>query len=899
MSPKCLIIFLLYFCNAKAQQVLVQDLVCEYHHNPVGLEATSPRLSWKISTEENNWMQAAYEIWAAHHPADLQNGKKLIWRTGKVASEQSIQVPYAGPALKSREQVYWQVRVWGSNSTASAWSPVAHWEMGILDKKEFTAHFIGTDNFTTEKKSHPAQYYRKAFDLKKKIKQARVYATALGLYELHINGRKVTEDVFTPGYTSYKHRLQYQVYDVTELLEKQNVIGAILGDGWYRGNIGWQNDYAYYGKQLGLLVQLEITLADGSVEVIGTDTSWKTNYGPILESDMYNGELYDATKELVGWQRYSYEETDWKASVLVEYDKKKLVASVGSPVRRIEEVRPKKMITTPKGEQVLDLGQNIVGWAKMKVQGPKGHKVVLKFAEVLDKDGNFYTVNLRRAKATDTYVLKGEGVEEFEPHFTSHGFRYIQVIDYPGEIVLENFTGVVVHSDMKETGLFETSDASLNQLQSNIRWGQKDNFLDIPTDCPQRDERAGWTGDAQVFSNTAAFNFNVAPFYTKWLADLKADQLPSGLVPHVIPDILSGKGGATGWADAAVIMPWNVYLAYGDIEILKSQYASMKAWVDYMAVESGEDYLWNNPKHWHWGDWLAYNADKPDYNGSVTEKDLIATAYNFYSTTLFSKAAAVLGKLEDEKKYKEHAQKIQEAFTKEYMSPNSRLVSHTQTAYALALSFGLIPEQRIAKAANYFAQDVERFGHLTTGFLGTPLLCPTLSAIGREDLAFKLLFRKEFPSWLYPITMGATTIWERWDTQKPDGTILEGMNSFNHYAYGAIGEWMYAYIGGLNKSESAPGYKEIIFDPHPGHPLTHANTKLESMYGTVVSNWKIEDGRFIYKLQIPPNTRGLVVLPEKEVLLNGNALDSRKIEDYFGQKAYRLGSGVYQLSWMK
>ncbi len=883
----------------------VVKLVCEYHENPIGIDVEKPRLSWQIQTDSQNWMQSAYEIRVADSKKKLQIGQDLIWSSGKIESDESVNIVYGGPALKSMQRVYWQVRVWNNKNRASSWSAPAFWEMGILDNSLWTASYIAMDDITTEKKSHPAQYFRTEFQTKKSIKSAEVQVTALGLYELYLNGKKVGNDLFTPGYTTYNKRLQYQTYDVTNMLQTNNAIGAIVGDGWYRGNIGWKGDYAFYGKQLALLVQLKINYADGTSETIVSNGDWKASYGPILESDMYNGEIYDARLEMDGWAESGFLDDQWTKVEILEHSKEILVAPQGPPVKAIEEIKPKELITTPKGEIVLDLGQNIVGLARMRINGKAGDKVTLKFAEVLDKEGNFYTTNLRAAKATDTYILKGGGEEIFEPHFTNHGFRYIQVIDYPGELSLDDITGIVIHSDIKPTGNFTTSDPMINQLQSNIQWGQKDNFLDIPTDCPQRDERAGWTGDAQVFSMTAAYNFDVAAFYTKWLKDLAADQHENGLVPNVIPDILTGaqgvaaKGGATGWADAAVIIPWTVYQSYGDKRILEEQYSSMKGWVDYMAKESGNDYLWNNNKHWHWGDWLAFDANNPAYNGSVTEKDLIATAYAYYSTTLLGKIAGILGKAEDVEKYKALAKNIKEAFIKEYITPNGRLVSHTQTAYALALSFDLIPENLIEKTGSYFAQDVEKFGHLTTGFLGTPLLCTTLSKIGRDDLAFMLLNRKEFPSWLYPITMGATTIWERWDTQKPDGTIIEGMNSFNHYSYGAVGEWMYNYIGGLNIDPENPGYKHIIFDPHPGGGLTSAKAEFLSGYGKIKSSWEIKDDMFHYEVVIPANTTGTVTLPEtklENVMLNGRKPKSEMQQTADGVQL-ELGSGTYKFSY--
>ena len=891
--------------NLSIAQFHVSHLVTEYQDNPIGIEVKRPRFSWQVVSKHNNCKQTAYEIRVATTKSNLTKAKKLLWNSQITESDQSVNVVYQGPELSSMQRAYWQVRIWDNRNQVSEWSEVAFWETGILNTEEWMANWITKKDDLQEEKSLPAQFYRKEFTTSKEIKRARIYVTSLGLYQLFLNGKKVGDDLFTPGYTSYHKRLQYQTYDVTEILEKDNTIGAIVGDGWYRGFLGWKGGRSYYGKQLGLLVQLEVEYVNGQKETITTSDSWKTAYGPILESDIYNGEIYDARLEFSNWTMNGFDDTKWVAAGLLTYPKDKLVSSPSPPVKAIENIIPIQLITTPKGETVLDLGQNIVGWVRMKVKGNKGHQVVLKFAEVLDKEGNFFTTNLRAAKATDTYILKGKGTETFEPHFSFHGFRYVKVENYPGTITKEDITGVVIHSDIKSSGTFTCSDSLINQLQSNIQWSQKDNFLDIPTDCPQRDERVGWTGDAQVFSSTAAFNFEVAGFFTKWLRDLEADQLPSGAVPNVIPDMLKtapgiiGKGGATGWADAAVIVPWNVYQAYGDQRILEEQYESMKAWVNFMKSKAGEDYIWNTPRYWHWGDWLAFNTDKPDYAGSVTEKDLIATAYFYHSTSLLSQTALIIGMKEDAAVYQQLAENIKSAFAHEYITPNGRLVSHTQTAYALALSFDLVPSELIEKSANYFAADVERFKHLTTGFLGTPLLCSTLSKIGREDLAFMLLNRKEYPSWLYPVTQGATTIWERWDTQKPDGTIIEGMNSFNHYAYGAIGEWLYSYVAGLRIDPKCPGYKHTFLQPHPGGGLTHANAELLSNYGLVKSSWKIKNGNFIYDIEIPANTTGTVILPNaslSEVTLNSIAVTkSKEAQQVNDEVILELGSGKYQL----
>jgi len=854
-----LFIFLLLISGSRAfsaPKIEVKELICEYHTNPLGIDVQKPRLSWQIVSAEENMLQTAYEIKVTDQTAK----GKLLWTSGKVNSAQSVNVSYEGPALKSMQRVAWQVRVWDNKNKASAWSTPASWEMGILEPESWKASWVGFGSEPTTKGSKPAQYFRKDFAAAKTIKSARVYVTAQGLYQLFLNGKKVSTDLFTPGWTSYKNRIQYQTYDVTTMLQAKNSIGAIVGDGWFRGNIGWGNENGYYGSKLALLAQLQINYTDGTSETIGTDASWKVSNGPIVASDIYNGETYDAQKEISGWANAGFNDSQWNKVSVVDQSKKILIAPQGAVVKAIEEIKPLKLLTTPKGETVFDMGQNMVGWVRLKVQGKKGDQVTLKFAEVLDKAGNFYTDNLRAAKCTDVYILKGEGEEIFEPHFTFHGFRFVKIEGLPAQPSPDLITGVVIHSDMKPTGSFTCSDPMINQLQHNIQWGQKGNFLDVPTDCPQRDERLGWTGDAQVFSMTAAFNYNVAPFYTKWMRDVAADQSADGKVPFVVPDVLKGAGGSTAWADVAIIVPWTTYLTYGDKRILEVQYPSMKAWVEYMKSRAGEDLIWTGD--FHFGDWLAFATTNSDYPGATTEKDLIATAYYSYSSGLLAKIAGIIGQNDDAKKYAQLSDNIKKAFQKEFVTPAGRLVSHTQTAYSLALAFNLLPESLIPNAAKYLADDVKKMGHLTTGFVGTPLLCKTLSAQGYEDLAFMLLNRKDYPSWLYPVTQGATTIWERWDGQKPDGSFQDvGMNSFNHYAYGAIGEWLYRYVAGMDIDPETPGYKHILLAPHPGGGLTNADAEFASLYGKVKSAWKLEGNDFVYEVTVPANTTATVTLP--------------------------------------
>ena len=797
------------------------------------------------------------------------------------------------------------MRVADNHGHLSDWSKPARWEMGLLEPADWKAKWITPNLDEVETKSNPSPMLRSEFSVKKKVERARLYATAMGLYELSLNGKRVGDQYFTPGWTAYDFRYQYQTYDVTSILKNgENCIGARLGDGWFRGRLAWGTMRNSYGKKLALLAQLVITYTNGTQEIVGTDDKWKAATGAILESDIYNGETYDARLERTGWNEAGYNDTEWKGVTAIAAPNARLVAPAGPPVKEIEEVKPVKVFRTPAGDTVLDMGQNMVGWMRFRLTAPAGTTVTLRHAEVLDKEGNFYTENLRSAKETIRYTSKGAGTETFEPHFTFQGFRYVAVSGWPGEVKPEDFTGVVVHSAMERTGTFETSNPMLNQLEHNIIWGQKGNFVDVPTDCPQRDERLGWTGDAEVFAPTASFNFDTAGFYTKWLKDVALDQEDDGAVPFVIPNVLShktrkGESAAAGWADVSVVVPWTVYQAFGDKRILETQYPSMKAWVEYMRHQAGEGYLWNTG--FSFGDWLAFATTESDYPGATTDKDLIQTAYFARSTELLAKTAQVLGKNDDAAEYAALEDKITSAFQKEFVTPNGRLASNTQTAYALALAFGLLPESERAEAAARLAADVRKFGHLTTGFLGTPLLCQTLSDYGYLDEAYMLLNRKEYPSWLYPVTKGATTIWERWDGIKPDGTFQSpSMNSFNHYAYGAIGDWMYRVVAGIELDESAPGYKHIFLQPHPGGGLTHASASVDSMYGRVTSGWAIAGGKLTVTIEVPANTTATVRLPNaklEEVSEGGKPLTGRADISHARQAGdavvLDVGSGKY------
>ncbi|KAA3661741.1 MAG: alpha-L-rhamnosidase, partial [Calditrichaeota bacterium] len=602
------------------------NLRCEYKVNPIGIDILQPRLSWQLNSDERAVNQSAYQIQVATSREVLAKESALLWDSGKVGSEQSIHVAYAGPQVQSGQRYFWRVRVWDGDDQASEWSDTQFWEMGLLSPNDWHAAWIQPDLQEDKDISNPAPMLRREFELKNFVKQARLYITALGLYEAEINGQRVGDELFTPGWTSYDTRLQYQTYDVTDLLQNgDNAIGVTLGDGWYRGRLAWDKNRNIYGEKLTLLAQMQVEYADGSVQTIGSDASWKATTGPILFSDIYDGEYYDARVEKKDWTKAGFDDTDWSGVQIIEHDKSILIAPQGPPVRRTVELKPIEILHTSAGETVFDLGQNMVGWVKLRVQGPAGTTVILRHAEVLDKDGNFYTENLRKAKQMVQYTLNGNGVEVFEPHFTFQGFRYVTVEGYPGKPSLEDLTGIVIYSDMRPTGTFSCSDSLLNQLQHNIQWGQRGNFLDVPTDCPQRDERLGWTGDAQVFAPTACYNMDAAGFFTKWMKDFAADQKKSGAVPHVIPNVLSygkesGASASAGWADAAVIIPWCIYEIYGDTRILEQQYPSMKAWVEYQRNRAGDSYLWT--QDFTFGDWLAFSTNRSDYPGATTDKDL-------------------------------------------------------------------------------------------------------------------------------------------------------------------------------------------------------------------------------------------------------------------------------------
>lgn len=885
----------------------ISQLRVENLTNPLGVGTPQPRLSWQLTSPTRNTRQTAYEIRV--NPADGAGAKGAVWQSGRVASDSSVHVAYKGQPLMSGRRYEWQVRVWDQTGKPSAWSAPGTFLMGLRSPADWSAQWIGPNPADTA--GQPSPLLRKAFTARKAIRSATAFITAHGLYEAQINGQRVGDAYLTPGWTSYNKRLQYQTYDVTNLLRPgQNAVGVMLGSGWYRGNLAWSGAKNHYGTDLALLFQLLITYADGSTETIGSDASWTSATGAVRHSEIYHGEQIDARLDKPGWATAGYDAAGWKPVVVSEYPKNHLVATENEPVRKKETFTTPRLIRTPKGEQVLDFGQNVVGWVMVRATGRAGSQVRLTHAEVLDKAGNFYTENLRAAKCQNTYILKGTGPagrdpgELFEPHFTWQGFRYVRVegdAETAKAVDPANFTAVALYSDMPLTGTFTCSNPLLNQLQKNIQWGQRGNFLDVPTDCPQRDERLGWTGDAQAFARTAAFNFNVNAFFSKWLKDVAADQLPNGSVPFVVPNVLgSAASGSAGWADVATIAPWTMYLAYGDRHLLATQYPSMKAWVGYMQAQSTTDEaglpLWN--KGFHFGDWLFYRPfDDNDGRSAVTDKYLIAQCFFAHSTQLVVNAARVLGRTDDERTYQALLDRIKGAFRREYVTPNGRLLSNTQTAHVLALHFDMLPDAQRAATAQRLAENIKSYdNHLTTGFLGTPYLCHVLSRFGYDTVAYDLLLQETYPSWLYPVKMGATTIWERWDGIKPDSTFqTPGMNSYNHYAYGAIGDWMYRTVAGLDTDEQQVGYRRLRIRPHLDPRLTQAEAALQTPYGQAKSGWQTAGNTLTMLVEVPTNTTASVAIPAPSVAAvteSGQPLSGATAAG--GYVTVDVGSGTYR-----
>ena len=933
-------------CTAfAANDAELNNLRCEYHNNPLGIDITSPRLSWITQSDNRGWKQSAYQILVASSQENLDQDRGDLWDSGKTQAGQSIQIPYAGKPLLSHGQCFWKVKVWDQNGAASPWSQTATWSMGLLNEADWQAQWIGHDKavkitpnrdaelagkghkititkalyglkgdpkkqidikeklqahvdagnlslkVTNEfagkdpareekkvleaqwlvedwksgivvneneicdltigraKQYLPAPYLRKEFTVATGVKRAIVYATAQGVYELSLNGQRVSNDVFMPGWTDYKQRIYYTAYDVTDLLkEGPNAIGAILGDGWFRGNISCigQNKY---GNKLRLKAQLHIDYQNGQSEILATDPSWKASYGPILESDMQAGEVYDARLEMPGWSQAGFDQSSWSPIVTGASLKPLLQAYPGVPVRAVKELPAVKVSEPTPGTYVFDLGQNFSGWARLKVNGQAGDEVTMIFAEMLKDDGSAYTINLRSARAVDTYVLKGGGEEVWEPRFTFHGFRYVQVTGLKEKPTADTITGIVLYSDSPESSSFECSNPMVNKIQENIVWGQRSNYLEVPTDCPQRDERLGWTGDTQVFIRTGCYNQDVSEFFTKWMVDLMDTQNRQGLFGNQAP-VFHGHGAAA-WACAGIICPWTIYKVYGDTRMIETHYDAMVRYMD----ACGKDGLGGRKVH-TWGDWLAPGGRPPT--------EFISAAYHAYTTSLMAEMAVALGKIDDATKYNKQFQDIRAHFQKTFVKADGKIGRELQTAYCMALSFDLLTAAQRKQAEAHLIERIKADNyHLTSGFLGIPILLPTLTDMGRSDIAYRMIQNTTYPSWGYSIEQGATTIWERWNSYSKDRGFGDvKMNSFNHYSLGACGEWMFRSMLGIETDGA--GFKKITMKPELGEGITWAKGHYDSIQGRIGSDWKIENKTFHWNITVPANTTATVYVPTKD-----------------------------------
>ncbi len=885
-----------------------QDLtVGESFKNPVGLNLENMSFSWKLPLVRKGVSQSAYQIEV------FDAGGKLLWNSDKVESTQSIKLPYGGRPPFSRERLTWRVRVWDENGDISEWSDTASFESGLLSNAEWKGAWISTTRqpeICTEERKFgnssrkckilklPPTLFRKEVKLSPSIKSARLYVTARGIYQIYVNGKKVGNDFWSPGWTDYDKRIQSATYDVTSVVgEGKNAVAACVAAGWYAGRLGWNLNACNYGTKPQLLAQLEVVYKDGSSDIIPTDATWKWAEGPVVYSDIFDGEDYDARREIKGWNEPNFNDSAWNTVDTGRVEKSPLIEPMRmQPVIEKDILHAISVKTVKPGTYVFDFGQNMVGWARINVPAVAGGKITIRFAEMLNADGSLYTDNYRTARSADSYIPVGDGAH-WEPSYTFHGFRYVELDGLPenAKPSTDWVKGVVLHNDMERIGSFVCSNPKINWLQSNIQWSQRGNFFSIPTDCPQRDERMGWTGDAQVFCPTAAFNMDVEAFFSKWFFDIRDTQHPDGAYPDIAPmKNPKAKGGNAAWGDAGVVCPWEIYLAYGNKKVLERNYDSMKRYITYLEKNS-DNFIRPDSGY---GDWLQPNREP---GKSDTSKSVIGTAYFVRSADLASKTAQALGRTDDAMRYSRLARGVRDAFRKKYLKPDGVVGNDSQTDYLLALAFDILPENKRSKAFERLLGALKRDKwHLNTGFVGTPLLNPVLSRFGRTDIAYKLLNTETYPSWLYSVNQGATTMWERWNSySRKDGFGNAVMNSFNHYAYGAIGQWLYKDVAGIWHDDTVPGYKNIIFAPKPGGGINFASASNATPYGDAMSSWKISDGVMEWTVVIPANSTGTIVFPTanaRSIRVDGNrpAESSLSVRDGY-PAMLKVPSGEYKI----
>ncbi|CAM3326277.1 alpha-L-rhamnosidase [Zobellia roscoffensis] len=896
--------------DTKLNLLSIVEPKVEYHKNPTGLDVIHPRFSWILKGEGRNRSQSAYQIIVASSIDKLTKNEADTWDSGKVNSNDTNQIEYDGVPLKSDSKYYWKVKIWDESRIASKWSAPAYWTMGLLNfsnwKGLFIGHDVGYDK--TDKYDSlylpPARYLRKSFTINKKIKKATVYSTALGLYELRLNGNKVGDDYFLPGWTDYNKRLYYQTFDITDRLQEgENVVGAVIADGWYAGYIGYallvrlDKVREFYGVNPSFMGQIHIEYEDGSTKIIASDRSWKSNEGAIREADIIMGETYDARLEHSGWDTPNYDDSGWKNPKIYTYPNGKLEAHPGTKVKNVEQLTPIEITEPGPGTYVFNLGKNIAGIAELKVKGPKGTKVKLRFGEILKSDGHIQTENLRKARATDTYILKGEGLETWQPKFTYHGFQYVEVTGYPGKPTLDAITGLVLSSIETGASTFSSSNAMNNTLFKNINTTQSANFFEIPTDCPQRDERLGWTGDAQIYMRSATYNSDVAAFMTKFLVDLDDAQRWYGAYPNFAPFPYSRPNQyAPAWMDVGIIIPYNMYKVYNDTRALDFMYEGMQKFMAFQE-DASTDYLRPGGGN-NWGDWLAVNEE--------TSHDFIGTSFYGYDAKLMAEMAEALGKTEDAVKYRNLFENIKKTFAKKYILADGRTTEDTQTTYALALYFDLYPDNLAKKGAARLAEKIEKNGYkFSTGFLGTKHVMLALSKYGYNDISYKVFQQTEYPSWGYSVENGSTSIWERWNSYTKDDAensdLNAKMNSFSHYAFGSVAEWMFQHAVGIDTEDS--GYRNIIIKPAITKEMDFIEGSYKSINGTIASAWNWKGNRVLMNIKIPVNTKAKVHIPTSVLsdIKEGNkSLSKNKsvkiLNSNEKETIIEVGSGTYTFS---
>ena len=838
-----------FSCQKSDSPAVVGELKCEFQKDPIGIDRSEPLLQWKIRDDRRGAVQTAYQVIVSGSRDGLSQLNSDVWDSGKVQSDQSVHVPYNGKVLESGKVYYWQVRIWDQEGKASLWSEPASWEMALLSENDWEAEWIAR---STEQPDRSV-YMRKEFELEKKaIQSARVYVTGLGNYVMYLNGKRVGNDLLTPGWTHYPKRLEYQIYDVKDLLVSgSNAAGAILGNMWWSGGLGWEGGQKYSEGPLKFFMQLHVEYKDGSSRKLITDKSWKWFDSPIWADHIYDGEKYDANLEQPGWNSAGFNDSGWFPVEPASYEG--TLSGPNAPaLRHHESIQPVALNEPVQGEYVFDMGQNMVGWAAVRIKAGKGDTVVIRYAELLHDDGTVAQENLRTADAIDMVVSDGNEMV-WEPKFTYHGFRYIQISGLPEKPGQQDITGKVIYTDQPFIGQFECSNELINRINKNVVWSQKGNFYPAPTDCPQRDERLGWMGDAQIFAPTANFNMHLDRYWSKWMFDITDGQDEEGWVYDVNPPIVVGGPSKPGWGDAVVIIPWLNYRYYGNKRIITDHYEGIKAWVEYMRKNSNDDiYFWQQGDWYGFGDWIAveHSPGKP-----------IGSAYYYYSTKLLAQMAGIIGKDDDAREYEQLAERIAAAFQQEYWDVDKlNYPGETQAANLLPLAFGITPDDLTDQVVKNLVDNVmEKDVHPTTGFLGTGYVLPMLSKYNHHNLAYEMMNKTDYPSWGYMVKQGATSIWELWNS---DSEPPEGMNSRNHFALGCVGEWIWNTLAGIQICDEYPGFKRAIIKPQPVGDLKWVKANYETNYGLLSVDWNIDNGKFTLKLTVPPNTSAVVDLSQ-------------------------------------